>query len=87
MSKSKERKRAEKAKKRTVERRNRRHRYSPKPSAPKPKRRPWPLPDTPPTAHETQRGAEALIALLLMGARSSRRSMPWIGREYWKGGL
>lgn len=67
---------------RTIKRRNHRHRYSPKPSTPKTKRRSWPLSDTPPTAREIQRGAETLLALLLMGAR--RNSTPWIGHEYWK---
>lgn len=79
---NKQQSRAAKTGKKNVQRRNQRNQYSPKPSKAKAKRRPWPLPDTPPTAREMQSGAEALMALLLMGARSSRHSMPWLGREY-----
>lgn len=73
---NKQKSRAAKAGKKNTERRNQRHQYSPKPPKAKQKRR---RSDGPPTQQEIQRGAEALMALLLMG---SDRSLPWIGREY-----
>ncbi|HEX2614930.1 MAG TPA: hypothetical protein VHL10_05505 [Nitrososphaera sp.] len=76
--KNKQQNRAKKMGKKTVERRNQRHQYSPKPPQQKQKHRRH---DGPPTPHEIRRGADALMALLLMGAD---RSLPWIGREYTK---